>query len=206
MTSITVMPNPAVLEEEVDNYMPAYNIIRGVNEFVLPPVSKKYSMLHMCDKPFMFYPNEQATLICDNNIILTSYGRCYNIKKNSFYNDGKPIVKNEFSTTIKNKKYKIKPPTLISTLWPNSPYILNKTYKKPISIDERNAFRQWYDLHKEELDELAAIDVTQLYFTDSGLYVHPQTVWLHRHPQQRMKDNQYKQTHKHYRDGDSMNE
>ena len=54
----------------------------------LPTYDKKYSMMHMCDKPFMMLPGEVKKEVCLKNkeYVVTNYCRIWSTRYNKFIN------------------------------------------------------------------------------------------------------------------------
>ena len=123
-----------------DGWMPYYNY--ETDEFILPEVDKHYRIIHMPDKHFMLYPEEQIVALEDcPNILVTSYARIWNNLKREFYNNGKPLSisksTNTMQITIKNVKYSFHPFKFIKEHFPNSYYVTLRIKKPTITKEEK---------------------------------------------------------------------
>ena len=177
-----------------DGWMPYYNY--ETDEFVLPEVDKHYRIIHMPDKPFMLYPEEQITALEDcPNILITSYARIWNNLKREFYNNGKPLSipksTNTMQITIKNVKYSFHPFKFIKEHFPNSYYVTLRIKKPTITKEEKAVFVEWFEKNKEELEEYSNPEIAKMFQEATGIKLSHQTVWLYKHPEQQLKDNSW---------------
>ena len=162
--------------------------------FTLPEIDSKYRHIHCNDKPFMCYPGEMYTqvenLLPQLSIYITSYGRVYNETVDKWYNDGNPVNKYALTVTYKRQQYTINVFAAVKSLWPDSPY-LNIVHKKPLTKEQSQAFDQWYTTNNISglLDSMDKSDVSDMYYGETGIRIHPQTIYAKRNSKNRQPTN-----------------
>lgn len=153
--------------------------------FTLPEIDSRYRLIHCNDKPFMCYPGEMYTqvenLLPQLSIYITSYGRVYNETQKKWYNDGQPVNKYALTVTYKRQQYTINVFAAVKNMWPDSPY-LNIEHKKPLTKEQSQAFDQWYVANNISglLDSMDKSDVSDMYYGETGIRIHPQTIYAKR--------------------------
>ena len=158
------------------------------NEFVLPELTKEYRLQHSYDKPIMLYPGEAVDTFYDNEVAIayiTSFGRVFNIHRNIFLNNGQPIIKKTCSIIINKVKHDINVTAFITEHWPDAAIIVQKPAKRIASKRDMEIFTDWYDKAMQDgliNDDTTNIDVARQFKYTTGINIHHQTVWLHRHP------------------------
>lgn len=156
------------------------------DSFQLPEIDQSYRITHALDKPFMLYPGETA-MPYNDDIIITSYARVFNTNKNKFYNDAQPMLNTyQLSISKQRKIYKINLNAFLKEHFPDS-QIWKHERKQMITAADKHRFVEWYDANRERLEPLHNNAIAALCKEETGVDIHFQTVWLHKHPDQLAK-------------------